>query len=145
MTTNHESEEHRERLRIVVVGGGFAGVWSALSATRHLDDRHAGGTLLSEVEVVLISVDEYLTIRPRLYESDVRDLRVPLDSLLSPVGVRRVEGRVTEIDALARRVTVLVGGRLGTLSFDRLVLAAGSQIDLPSLPGLTEHAFTVDT
>ena len=145
MRTNSESEEQRERLRIVVIGGGFAGVWSALSATRHLDGRHALGAPLSEVEVVLISVDEYLTIRPRLYESDVRDLRVPLDSLLSPVGVRRVEGRVTEIDALAQRVTVLVGGTLSTLSFDRLVLAAGSQIDIPPLPGLLEHAFTVDT
>ena len=145
MRTNCESEEYRKRLRIVVVGGGFAGVWSALSAARHLDGRHAVGALLSEGEVVLISVDEYLTIRPRLYESDVRDLRVSLDSLLTPVGARRVQGRVTEIDAPAQRVTVLVGGKLSTLSFDRLVLAAGSQIDLPPLPGLTEHAFTVDT
>ncbi len=54
------------------------------------------------------------------------DLRVPLDSLLSPVGVRRVEGRATAIDASAHTVTVQVGGRLTTLSFDRLVLAAGS-------------------
>lgn len=145
MGSNRPTGAHPEPLRIVVVGGGFAGVWSALSATRHLDQRQAAGTLLSPVEVVLISVDEYLTIRPRLYESDVRDLRLPLDPLLNPVGVRRVEGRVTEIDAPAHRLTVLVGGRHSTLSFDRLVLAAGSQIDLPPLPGLPEHAFTVDT
>jgi NADH:ubiquinone reductase (H+-translocating) len=145
MRTNRATEDHPELLRIMVVGGGFAGVWSALSATRHLYERQAAGTLLSKVEVVLISVDEYLSIRPRLYESDLRDLRVPLDALLSPVGIRRVEGRVTEIDAPAHRLTVLVGGRLSTLSFDRLVLAAGSQIDLPPLPGLAKHAFTVDT
>ncbi len=145
MSTNRNTKEHGERLRIVVVGGGFAGVWSALSATRHLEERRAAGAVRSEVEVVLINVDGYLTIRPRLYESDVRDLRVPLDSLLVPVGVRRVEGRVTAIDPFTHTVTVRAGRRLTRLPFDRLVLSAGSQIDRPSLPGLTEHACTVDT
>jgi NADH dehydrogenase len=145
MGTNRRSQDHEKQLRIVVVGGGFAGVWSALSAARHLEQRCAAGAATRQVEVLLISADRYLTIRPRLYESDVHDLRVPLESVLTPVGVRHVEGFVTRIDAAARTVTVQVGKDPTTLSFDRLVLAAGSQIDLPPLHGLTEHAFTVDT
>lgn len=127
--------------RIVVVGGGFAGVWSALSAARAVEGRGSSG----EIEITLVSLDPYLTIRPRLYESDLDGVRVPLDAVLGPVGVRRVQGRVLDIDAAARTVSALVAGSPVSLAFDRLVLAAGSQVRRPALPGLAENAFSVDT
>lgn len=127
--------------RVVVVGGGFAGVWSALSAARHLDEL---GIDSERVRVSLVSADPWLTIRPRLHERRLDGLRVPLDRLLSPAGVERVEGFVTEIDLAGPTVTVRIGDHLLTQPYDRLVLAAGSHVQRPPLPGL-HHASTVDT
>ena len=126
--------------RIVVIGGGFAGVWSALSAARHLDELN----VRDAVRVTLVSADPWLTIRPRLYERALDEVRVPLDLLLAPVGVERIEAFVVNIDAATRTVTVRAGDHLGVEAYDRLVLAAGSNVQRPPLPGL-EHAFSVDT
>ena len=125
--------------RIVVVGGGFAGVWSAISAVRRLDEEGR------DVLVTLIGADPYLTIRPRLYEPDLEGLRLPLDRLLAPVGVERVEARLTSIDPAVRQLTLDRGGRSVLLRYDRLVLAAGSQVVRPPIPGLADHALDVDT
>ena len=72
--------------RIVVIGGGFAGLWSAIGAARRLDELGIGP---DQVEVTLINRDAWHGIRVRNYESDLSDLRVPLDAVLEPAGVRR--------------------------------------------------------
>jgi NADH:quinone reductase (non-electrogenic) len=114
--------------RIVIVGGGFAGVRAALAAAR---SRRAAGDLA----VTLVSRDPWLTIRPRLYEATLDGVRVPLDEVLGPAGVERLEGTVSGIDAAAR--TVAIDSRL--LRYDRLILAAGSRARRPPA-----HAFGVD-
>src|SRR5262249_14542286 len=72
-------------------------------------------------------------------------VRVPLDDVLGPVGVERVQGTVTAIDL--GRQTVIVTSKSGqhALAYDRLVFALGSQLLRPDMPGLAEHAFDVDT
>ena len=50
---------------IVIVGGGFAGLWGAMAAVRQLDD--AGRA--ADVRLSLVSRDRHLTIRPRLHEA----------------------------------------------------------------------------
>ncbi|MEU6440848.1 FAD-dependent oxidoreductase [Streptomyces sp. NPDC047046] len=127
---------------ILVIGGGFAGVWSAAGAVRAVRE-HAGPT--EEVRVTLVSAGDDLVIRPRLYEADPGAKRVALDRVLGPIGVRRVAATVTGIDTGAREVTAL--GRDGetlTLRYDRLVLAAGSRTARPPFPG-AEGVFDVDT
>lgn len=128
--------------RIVVVGGGFAGFWSAVGAARKLHER---GVDASDIEVVLVSRDGYLGIRPRFYEADLADVRVPLDPLLDLAGVRRMEGIVRAVDPDAKVVRLDRFGKEGKLRYDRLVLAAGSRLHRPSVPGLEEHAFSTDT
>ena len=49
--------------RLLILGGGFAGVMAALNAADE-NDRHGG-----DIAVTLVSTTPYLTIRPRLYES----------------------------------------------------------------------------
>src|SRR4051812_14252634 len=78
--------------RIVVLGGGFAGLWSALGAARARDEAGVGADRL---EIVLINDTAWHSIRVRNYEADLGDTRVSLDSVLGPVGVRRLEGMVT--------------------------------------------------
>lgn len=125
---------------VVIVGGGFAGMWAALTAAREFASADA------EVGITLVSRDEYLTVRPRLYEAFSEGLRAPLMPLFGPLGISLKLGSVESIDATGKAVEVLeAGGRTTRLPYDRLVLAAGSvQRPLP-IPGAAEFALDVDT
>jgi NADH:quinone reductase (non-electrogenic) len=127
---------------ILVIGGGFAGVWSAAAAVRAA---RAAGVPESELSVTLIASGDDLVIRPRLYQAEPENMRVPLDRVLGPIGVRRLAATVTDIDTGARRVMAVErDGRPAELGYDRLVLASGSQLVRPDLPG-AEHLHNVDT
>ena len=128
--------------RILVLGGGFAGLWSVLGAARKLDELGRGP---DAIEVTLVNRDAFHSIRVRNYESDLSGVRVPLDDVLGPVGVRRVEGQVAGLDLGAQLATVNTAEGPQALHYDRLVLALGSQLFRPPVPGLAEHAFDVDT
>lgn len=128
--------------RILVLGGGFAGLWSAVGAARKLDELGVGP---DEVEVTLVNRDAWHCIRVRNYEADLRDARVPLDDVLGPIGVARIEAEVTGIDFAHRQVAVQSASAPRTLDYDRLVFALGSRLVRPALPGLAEVAFDVDT
>ncbi|MGL3341929.1 NAD(P)/FAD-dependent oxidoreductase [Pseudomonas aeruginosa] len=126
--------------QLLVIGAGFGGLWSALSAARLLD-MHGR----NDVEITLLAPQAELRIRPRFYEPDVRSMSAPLNELFDAVGVRFVEGTAERIDEHTRKVGYRdEAGRSGELSYDRLVLASGSQLSRPPVPGLKEHAFDVD-
>jgi len=117
---------------IVIVGGGFAGFWAALAAKR------VGG---ADVEVSLVSREPVLQMRPRLYEASPASLCVDLRAPLGEVGVRFVRGHATEIDLAARRLQLSGGAQLG---YGRLVVATGSILRRPDIPG-AERAWSIDT
>jgi NADH dehydrogenase len=126
---------------VLVIGGGFAGVWCAAGAVRTA--RAAGAD--EQVRVTLVDAGDDLVIRPRLYESDPERMRVPLDRILGPIGVRRIAATVTAIDTGTRTVTAIRrDGTPAELSYDRLVLAAGSRLAPPPVTG-AQHLFDVDT
>jgi NADH dehydrogenase len=127
---------------VLVIGGGFAGVWCAAGVVR---TREAAGVPEERIRVTVVDPGDDMVIRPRLYESDPQRMRVPLDRVLGPIGVRRVAATVTGIDAARREVTAVGrdGARLD-LSYDRLVLAAGSRVVTPRIDG-AEHLFAVDS
>lgn len=125
--------------RILVLGGGFAGLWSALAAARAREVFGAG-----QIEIVLLNDTPWHSIRVRNYEADLSGTRVALDEVLAPVGVHRIEGKVTGVDVAAKTVTYDAEGPQ-TIGYDRLVFALGSQLARPNLPGLAEHGFDVDT
>jgi NADH dehydrogenase len=128
--------------QILVLGGGFAGLWSAVGAARKLAEIRQGP---DGVEVTLVSRDAFHNIRVRNYEADLGSIRVPLDEVLAPIGVRRVEGDVMGIDLANRTVSVQTISGIQTLHYDRLVFALGSQLLRPKLAGLAEYGFDVDT
>jgi len=128
--------------RILVLGGGFAGLWSAVGAARKLDELGYGQDV---VQVTLVNRDGFHNIRVRDYESDLTPVRVPLDDVLVPIGVQRVEGEVIGIDVPGKTAAVRTASGQLTLPYDRLVFALGSQLLRPNLPGLAEYAFDVDT
>ena len=130
--------------RIVIIGAGFAGLWSALGAARRLDE---AAVPRDRIEVLVINDTPYHSIRVRNYEENLEPTVIPLARLLDPVGVRWIEGRVVSIDPLTRAVGVATRESTETLHivYDRLVLASGSALAMPPLPGLAEHAFSIDT
>ena len=119
--------------RIVVVGGGFGGVWSAASAARVRED---AGRTADDLEIVMVEPQDQMVIRPRLYERRPAEKAVDLVRILEPIGVEHVRGAVTQIDCDAAEVVVQTsGGPSQTLAYDRLILAAGSRLVAPDLPG----------
>lgn len=124
--------------RLVIVGGGFAGVWAAMAAARAIDG--AGQGPGKEIEITMVSRDAFLGLRPRFYECEPERLRTPLAPVLDPLGVGLVLGMVAAIDPERHRIETEGRG----LDYDRLILAAGSLRHAPPIPGLMEHAWNID-
>jgi NADH:quinone reductase (non-electrogenic) len=118
--------------KILVIGGGFAGFWAAVAARRVAGSR---------ADVSLVSREPVLEIRPRLYEARAETLAVALLPLLRKVDVRFVRGEAIRLDTAAKTVALAAGDRL---AYDRLVVATGSRMRRPPVPG-AEAAFSVDT
>ena len=128
--------------RILVLGSGFAGLWSAVGAARKLDELGYGP---EAVQVTVVNRDGFHNIRVRDYEADLTPVRTPLDDVLVPIGVQRVEGEVAGIDLAEQTVATTTAGGQITLPYDRLVFALGSQVFRPDVAGLAAYAFDVDT
>ncbi|WP_242587374.1 FAD-dependent oxidoreductase [Streptomyces sp. MST-110588] len=95
--------------------------------------------------VALLAPNDALTIRPRLYEADPAAYSVPFDRVLDPIGVRRIAATATAVDTTRRRVTATAAdGTTTEVGYERLVLATGSQVIRPELPG-AEHLHDIDT
>ncbi|MEA2811143.1 MAG: hypothetical protein QOJ17_5284 [Rhodospirillaceae bacterium] len=128
--------------RIVIVGGGFAGLWSAVGAARR---RGELGIPTADLEITLVNRDAFHAIRVRNYEADLSKIRVALEGVLDPIGVRHIAGTVTDIDLDGHEVGMTTAQGRQVLPYDRLVMAAGSEVARPPIPGLADHAFSVDT
>ncbi|MGP3966682.1 NAD(P)/FAD-dependent oxidoreductase [Streptomyces sp. 6N223] len=119
--------------RVVIIGGGFAGVWGAAGAALARGD--------ADLRITLIAPNGHLVLRPRLYEPEPDLAQVELSRILGPIGVEHLRASVSTIDT-DRRVVVADGEEIG---YDRLVLAAGSKLVQPQgLPG-AERLFDIDT
>jgi NADH dehydrogenase len=125
--------------RIVVLGGGFAGVYAAKRLEERLGRR-------DDVEIALVNKENYFVFQPLLPEVisgtiGLTDVVSPLRRLLkkTDVHVREVEA----IDLAAKTVTLAPGfhphGHV--LPYDHLVIAMGTVTDFRGLRGLPEHAF----
>ncbi|MBO4224399.1 NAD(P)/FAD-dependent oxidoreductase [Bradyrhizobium neotropicale] len=129
-------------MRLVIIGAGFAGMYAALSAARLRDIR---GASLEELEIALIASDPRLVIRPRLYEPKPERLTAPLLEVLEAIDVVYVQGSAETVDTKSRTVEIATAkGAKKNLSYDRLVVATGSRLFRPNIPGLAEHGFSVD-
>lgn len=125
--------------QILILGAGFAGLWSALGAARQLD-LHAR----DDVQITVLAPQAELHIRPRFYEPDVHQMAAPLQALFDAVNVRFVQGTAYHIDKAGQRVGYRsADGSEATLAYDRLIMACGSILNRPALAGI-ERVFDVD-
>jgi NADH dehydrogenase len=120
--------------RVVIVGGGFAGMYAALEMKHLASAGH---------RVTLVSAENFMQYQPFLPEVasgtiDPRAVVVPLRPLLRHATVE--VGEVTAIDHANRRIEVRIpDGASVSLDYDILVLTAGSWSRVLSIPGLAEH------
>ncbi len=128
--------------RLVIIGAGFAGMYATLSAARLRDANHAS---TRDLDIVLVSPEPTLVVRPRLYEPNPETLTAPLGDLLKAIDVDYIQGYVETIDTRGRSVKIAgAANSRHTLTYDRLVLATGSRLFRPAIPGLTDYGFSVD-
>ncbi len=124
------------RLRIVIVGAGFAGYHCARGLERRLPAEAA--------EIVIISPTDYMPYLSLLPEVgagvvDPRHIAVSLSSTLRRT--RLVPGYAVGVDLADRTLTVVdPEEQRREIAWDRLVLAPGSVSRTLPLPGVTEHA-----
>jgi NADH dehydrogenase len=129
-------------MRLVIIGAGFAGMYAALSSARLRDIQ---GVSPEELEIALVSPEPTLVVRPRLYESKPETLTAPLLDVLKAIDVVYLQGSAETIDTKSRTVEVVTAkATKKTLSYDRLVVATGSRLFRPNIPGLAKHGFSVD-
>ncbi|MFG3251945.1 NAD(P)/FAD-dependent oxidoreductase [Streptomyces sp. NPDC048187] len=134
----------KERARILVVGGGYVGMYTALRLQRNL----RGELRRGEVEITVVTPDPYMTYQPFLPEAAAgsispRHVVVPLRRVLGQCDV--VIGEAHSIDHTTRTATITTlatdeektGAR--RLTYDELVLAPGSVSRTLPVPGLADH------
>jgi NADH dehydrogenase len=127
--------------RVVILGGGFGGIYAALRFERAL----ARGEAL---EVTLVNRENFFLFTPMLHEVAASDL--DLTHIVNPIRkllrrVRFVEGEVDGIDLVQHRVSVAHGGvrHAHDLSYDHLILALGAVTNFHGLAGVEERALTM--
>jgi NADH dehydrogenase len=137
------ADSQASQTRIVILGGGFGGVYTA----RHLEKLCRGRR---DVEIVLVSRDNFLLMTPLLFEVcsgtlDLRHCAFPVRAFLR--NTRFVEATVEGIDLERRAVhlaTLADQVETHELAYDQLVLALGAMTNRIMIPG-SEHAFTFKT
>ncbi|UEM10565.1 NAD(P)/FAD-dependent oxidoreductase [Bradyrhizobium barranii subsp. barranii] len=130
-------------MRLLIIGAGFAGMYAALSAARLRDIQ---GVSPEELEIALIAPEPTLVVRPRLYEPNPETLTAPLLDVLKAIDVDYIQGSAETVNTEALTVQISTPkGTRKTLSYDRLVIATGSRLFRPNIPGLAEHGFSVDS
>ena len=128
-----------EKKKILVLGGGFGGVFAAKS----LEKLGRG-----KIDVELVNANNYFVFQPLLPEVAAASIHsadavVPLRQLLRGLQVRQAE--VMGIDFDKKSVIVVQGLRRVPidLRYDELIIALGTGVDLKRFPGLPEHALTM--
>ncbi|MFF0579731.1 NAD(P)/FAD-dependent oxidoreductase [Streptosporangium saharense] len=120
--------------RILIVGGGYVGMYTALRLQRRLRR--------GEAHITLVDADSYMTYQPFLPEAaagnvEPRHVVVPLRRVLG--GCRILNGWVVGVDPHARTVDLRPHGGPGrVLGYDLLVFAPGSVSRTLPIPGLAE-------
>src|ERR1700751_1621285 len=129
--------------KVLILGGGFAGIHAALGLEKFMARR-------SELEVTLVTMENYFLFTPMLPEVAAGDLE--LNTIVNPLRklLKRVKTFVGTIEALnleSRQIAVSHGldGHSHELAYDQLILALGAGTNFFNLPGVEDSCITLKT
>jgi NADH dehydrogenase len=127
--------------RILVLGGGFGGLYAALRLQKRLGRR-------KDVEILLVNRENFFSFTPMLHEVAASDL--DLTHIVNPVrkllrSARFFLGDVESVDLVRRQVVVSHGSdaHRHALDFDQLVVSLGCTTNFYGLPGLAERSLAM--
>ena len=127
--------------RVIILGGGFGGIYAALEFERQL-------FRFQDVEVTLVNRENFFLFTPMLHEVAASDL--DLTHIVNPIRkllkrVRFFNGTAESIDLNARQVVVTHSQdhHRHELEYDHLILSLGSITNFFNLPGLEQCAKTM--
>ncbi len=128
-------------LRICILGGGFAGLYTALRLSQFPWENS------QKPEIVLIDKNDRFLFSPLLYEFVTGEMQSweiapPFTEILADTGIQFQQACVDGIDIEAKQVHL---ANDLTLSYDKLVIAMGSKTPLDIVPGAKEHAIPFRT
>jgi NADH dehydrogenase len=129
------------RTRVVIVGGGFAGVKCAKSLRTTLSGNRG--------EIVLFNHENHMVFHPLLAEVagasiNPEAVAAPLRQMLPGVHCRTED--VQQIDLEHSHVVYEShDGQLRHMPYDHVVLACGAAVNLGTVPGMADHAFPLKT
>jgi NADH dehydrogenase len=131
-----------DKRRIVILGGGFAGVYTAMALERQMSASER-----RRYEIALVSLENYMVFQPLLPE--VISGTIEMLHAISPIRrlAKRTSLHTREVQGidLERRVVTLAPEtqpKTRELPFDHLVIALGSRLDYDLVPGMREHAMS---
>ena len=131
-----------QKTKILILGGGFGGLYTALELEKQLGADPS-------VEITLVNRENFFLFTPMLHEVAASDLDIA--TIVNPIRkmLRRTnffDGEVRAIDLAGKRVEVTHGIEIShshELDYDHLVLALGSVTNFYGIPGLEERALTM--
>lgn len=128
----------RKQKRVVILGGGFGGVFTGMYLEKILRERH-------EVEIALVNQENYFVFQPMLAE--IISGSIGLTDTVSPIHrlLPRTKLYIREVENvdLENKVVSLSPGfwpRSLELEYDHLVIGLGTVTDFRGIPGIYEHA-----
>lgn len=134
---------NQKKTRIIILGAGFGGLYTALNLEHSLARD-------PNVEITLVNRENFIVFTPMLHEVAASDLDIthavtPIRKLLRRVSF--FNGDVEAIDLQNRKVVVSHGQEHHhhDLEFDHLVIGLGSITNFYNLPGLEQHGMTMKT
>jgi NADH:quinone reductase (non-electrogenic) len=132
------------RRRIVILGGGFAGVYTAMALDR-LSRRRRDDT-----EIVLVNRENYFVFQPMLPEVisgsiGLTHMVIPIRKLCPRVTLYSREAEAIDLDKKLIITSPGVRPNPSLIRYDYLVLAPGTTTDFSGYPGFQEHAFPFKT
>lgn len=129
------------KTKVVILGSGFGGVYTALELEKLIKPQ-------DELDVILINQENFLLFTPMLHEVaasdlDPTDIVNPIHKLLKKINF--FCGTIHEIDLPNKFVVASHGAdkHFHKIPYDHLVLALGSVTHFYGLPGLEENALTM--
>ena len=128
------------KLRIVILGGGFGGLYTALRLIQLPWDAY-------EPEIVLVDKSDRFLFSPLLYELVTEELQTweiapPFEELFAGTGIRFQQACAVGVDPETKQVHLDNGAEL---SYDRLVIAVGGKTPVDIVPGAKEYAIPFRT
>lgn len=123
-----------DKQQIVILGGGYAGLLTAVTLQRKVHEKRA--------DITLVNKNDYHYLTTKIHESgagtlDPEMVRFPISQLIDSDRINFAQDEVTGIDLARKQVSL----KEGKLPYDYLVVSIGGSPQTFDIPGIEENAF----